>query len=248
MLKAPSNVTFDNPCGAPPHKINVMFWGFLLTVFVINALVIWIVVPVWNWILRPFTHGIRRFSECGLDFEPFTCLDEGFPCFRPHPAGWEPAVSANERAIEEASKRLVKAVRTQNAVRHRLMARIEALEQGMSKNGSDGTPTGASKSAIDKVGEAARKRVDSQATAAVNIRIKKEVKGLQKAIEDSVSGGEASMYICTCVEPSKQMQAEELLHDIAKAAYDHSKGFLGILTLLRDEKKSGLLVYGESTF
>ena len=59
----------------------------------------------------------------------------------------------------------------------------------MSKNGSDGTPTGASKSAIDKVGEAARKRVDSQATAAVNIRIKKEVKGLQKAIEDSVSGG-----------------------------------------------------------
>jgi antibiotic biosynthesis monooxygenase (ABM) superfamily enzyme len=220
-----------------------MFWGFLLTVFVVNAIVIWVSVPIWNWILRPFTHGIRRFSECGLNFEPFTCLDDGFPCFRPHPPGWEAAMSANEDAIEDASKRLVKAVRTQNAVRHRLMARIDALEDEIFKKGSDGTSTGASKTTVDKISEAARKRVDSVATTAVNLRIKKEVKGMQKAIEDNVSGGEASMYICTCVEPSKQMQAEELLHDIAKAAYDHAEGLLGFLTLLRDEKKSGLLVY-----
>ena len=92
-------MTFDIPCGSPPHHTNVMFWGFLLTVFIVNFLVVYFVVPVWNWFCRPFTHGVRRFSECGLNYEPFMCLDDGLPCFRPHPAGWEGSVAANEKAI-----------------------------------------------------------------------------------------------------------------------------------------------------
>ena len=242
VLKAPSNITFDNPCGTPPTKVNVMFWGFLLTVFVINALVIWIVVPIWAWICRPFTHGVRRFSECGLNYEPFICLDEGFPCFRPHPAGWESAMAANEAAIEEASKHLVKVVRSQATVRHRLMARIDALEREVKKNGD-----GAAKNEVsESIVEAARRRVDSQAVSTVNVRIAKEVKGLQKALgeKQNAQGTEASMYICVYVEPVKQMQAEELMHDLSKAAYEHSEGFLGTITMLRSERKAGLLVYG----
>lgn len=234
-------MTFDIPCGSPPHHTNVMFWGFLLTVFIVNFLVVYFVVPVWNWFCRPFTHGVRRFSECGLNYEPFMCLDDGLPCFRPHPAGWEGSVAANEKAIAEATKHLVKLARSQAATRHRLMARLDTMEKDL-------TPAGEymiKKQKADKLQESVRRRVDSEAAVMVNNRIAREVKGLQKAMSSGNASGQsgASMYIRAYVEPHKQMQAEELLHDITKACYETTPGLLGSIVNLSDVKVGGLLTY-----
>lgn len=214
------SLSFDPPCGAKPTKHNVMFWGFLLTVFIVNFIVVYIVVPIFNMMCRPFTHGFPKFAQLGLNVEPFTTLDEGLPCFRPHPRAWEGRVSEAEQRLDQTERRMQRLMRAQIDVRHRHSSRLQRLERAADSGiSASDVELGGAKGTGD---EERRVRVDTEIREDVAKRIDLEAQAINAAAGDGLS------YVIAWTE--EPMRAEELLHDISRRAANFT-GYKGIIVI-----------------
>ena len=198
-------------CGRTAVKNDIMFWGFLFTDLIVNVLMTWFGVPCWSIMCRPFTHGAPRFAQCGCNFEPFTTMDDGLPCFRPRKQQWELVLEDTNARLKSMEKMLVAETRLRSSLRNRFKARLAKLEGGGKAVATNAT----------------RARTDSVVTAKVQRRIKAEMDSLDAQGPNGI-GMRSSICIRAWVTQDNIPQAETLLHDIAKAQ-EESAGFKGMV-------------------
>ena len=137
QLKAPKpcnvrvvngNISFiPGECGEPAIENNIFFWGFLFTDLIVNVLMTWCGVPLWSIFCRPFTHGLPRFAQCGCNFEPFTSMDDGLPCFRPRKQQWEVLMEDTNARLKSMERLLSAEAHIRRSMRNRFKARLQNL-------------------------------------------------------------------------------------------------------------------------
>lgn len=211
-----NNSFIPGECGSPRVENNVMFWGFLITDCIMNVFMLWVGVPFFSILCRPFTHGFPRFAQCGLNCEPFTTLDDGFPCCRPRKKPWEIVLEDTNARLQQMEIQLMQEARLRSSLRNRFRTRLTRLE-GKKPN----------------IRTLTAQRSDAVMAAEVHRRVNAEMTGLNNA-----KNPKPSVYIETWVVQDNFAQANSLLHDIARAMHDESSGFKGMVVVT--PKNSGV--------
>ena len=223
QLKAPKpcnvrvvngNISFiPGECGEPAIENNIFFWGFLFTDLIVNVLMTWCGVPLWSIFCRPFTHGLPRFAQCGCNFEPFTSMDDGLPCFRPRKQQWEVLMEDTNARLKSMERLLSAEAHIRRSMRNRFKARLAKLEGSKSVNTAS-----------------TRRRTDAVVTSEVARRVNAEADALGKENKGGLVN-KSSVCIRTWVVQENFHLAEHLLHDIARAMHEESDGFKGMVVV-----------------
>ena len=214
VMKIINNTASFTPgeCGSPRIENNIFFWGFLFTNFIVNAFMVWFAVPLWSIVCRPFTHCMPKFAQCGCNFEPFTTMDDGLPCFRPRKQQWEYLLEESNNRLKNMEKLLAAEAHLRRSIHNRFKTRLSKLE------GSKGINASSTRMQTDSIQSKVRKRVNA------------EIDAFQKKGGDGLDS-DSLVCIRTWVQQDNFGPADNMLHDTAYAMHVGAAGFKGMVVI-----------------